>query len=82
MRCFAQFGTICKLKNVKNNHGGVLLLVKSNTPLWVFFAFFILYNDTKNCKASHISIIKLILYAAVNITKSNLTPYARFIITL
>ena len=38
------------LKNVKNTHGGVLLLVKlqakarnftkSSTPLWVFFTFF------------------------------------------
>ena len=42
------------LKNVKNTHGGVLILVKlhaeacnfpkSNTPLWVFFMFF------KSCK--------------------------------
>ena len=42
------------LKNVKNIHGGVLLLVKlqasacnftkSNTPLWVFFTFFKLYE--------------------------------------
>ena len=29
MWCFARFGIICKiLKNVKNNHGGVLILVK------------------------------------------------------
>ena len=30
-------------KNVKNTHGGVLLLVKSSkskTPPWVFFTFF------------------------------------------
>ena len=42
------------LKNVKNTHGGVLLLVKfqtsatsftkSNTPPWVFFTFFKLYK--------------------------------------
>ena len=41
-------------KNVKNTHGGVLLLVKlqaeacnvtkSNTPPWVFFTFFILHK--------------------------------------
>ena len=34
----------CNFKNVKNTHGGVLLLVacnftKSNTPPWVFFTF-------------------------------------------
>ena len=50
MRRFARFGTICTiLKNVKNAHGGVLLLVKfqvevwnftkSNTRPWVFFTF-------------------------------------------
>ena len=43
-----------KLKNVKNTHEGVLLLVKlqakacnftkSNTPPWVFFTFFKLYK--------------------------------------
>ena len=42
------------LKNVKNTHGGVLLLIKfqalackftkSNTPRWVFFTFFKLYE--------------------------------------
>ena len=42
------------LKDMKNTHGGVLLLVKmqalacnftkSNTPPWMFFAFFKLYN--------------------------------------
>ena len=47
LRCFARFGTICNLKNVKNTHGRVLLLVnltKSNTPPWVFFTFFRLYR--------------------------------------
>ena len=46
------FGTIfCNLKNVKNTHGWMLLLVKlqvsftkSNTPLWVFLAFLTLYK--------------------------------------
>ena len=38
------------VKNVKNTHGGVLLLVnlqafsKSNTPPWVFFTFLKLYK--------------------------------------
>ena len=35
-------------KNLKNTHGGVLLLAcnftKSNTPPWVFFTFFKLYK--------------------------------------
>ena len=43
------------LKNVKNTHGGVLLLVKlqaeasltSNTPPWVFFTFLNCTNGTK-----------------------------------
>ena len=43
------------LKNMKNSHGGVLLLVqlqasvsnftKSNTPPWLFFTFFKLYKS-------------------------------------
>ena len=36
------------LKNIKNTHGGVLILVKLqakiNTPSWVFFTFFKLYK--------------------------------------
>ena len=40
MRC-AIWYHLCNLKNVKNTHGGVLLLVtKSNTPPRVFFTFF------------------------------------------
>ena len=35
---------LCNLKNVKNAHGGVSLLVKSNTPQRAFFAFFKLYK--------------------------------------
>ena len=51
-----------KVKNVKNTHGGVLLLVKlqalvcsftkSSTPPWVFFTFFNCTNDTKSHNAS------------------------------
>ena len=56
-----QFEILCviwyhlyNLKNLRNTHGGVLLLVKlqteacnfnkSNTPLWVFLTFFRLYK--------------------------------------
>ena len=49
MRC-AIWHHLCNLKNMKNTHGEVLLLVKlqakacnitkSNTPRWVFFTFF------------------------------------------
>ena len=38
------------LKNVKNTHEGVLILVtKSNTPPWIFFTFF------KLCKSHQIA---------------------------
>ena len=50
MWCVARYGSICG--NVKNTHGGVLLLVKLqanftkiNTPPWVFFTFFKLYKS-------------------------------------
>ena len=52
------------LKNTKNIHGGVLLLVKlqaeactftkSNTPPWVFSRFLNCTNGTKSRKASYI----------------------------
>ena len=45
------------LKNVKNTHGGVLLLVnftKSNTPPWVFSGFLNCKNGNKSRKASEI----------------------------
>ena len=38
---------LCNLENVKNTHGGVLILVKFakiNTPPWVFFTFLKLYK--------------------------------------
>ena len=54
------------LKDVRNTHGGVLLLVKlqaeacnftkSNTPPWVFFTFLKLH-DIKSRKASHILMV-------------------------
>ena len=55
MWCIVWFSTICRiLKNVKNTHGGVLLLVKlqpevcnftkSDTPPWAFFTFLKLYK--------------------------------------
>ena len=40
-------------KNVKNTHGEVFLL-KSNTPLWVFFTYFKLYIWYQIAKAFHI----------------------------
>ena len=65
--CFARFGTICTiyLNNVKNTHGGVLLLVKlqaksyftkSNIPRWVFFTFFKLYKCYQIAQRSHLLI--------------------------
>ena len=61
----ARFGTVCTiLKNVKNTHGEVLLLVKlqasacsftkSNISPWVFSHFLNCTNDTKSRKASQI----------------------------
>ena len=54
------------LKNTKNTHGVVLLLLKlqvsacnftkSNTPPWVFFTFLNSVNGIKSSKASHTSI--------------------------
>ena len=58
MRYVTRFGTICTIfKKVKSTRGEVLLLVKlqtfqdlacnlakSNTPSWVFFTSFKLYN--------------------------------------
>ena len=45
---FARFGTICKLKNVKNTHWGKLLLVKLQALTFLNCA-----DGTKSCKASH-----------------------------
>ena len=55
---FARFVPFYNLKNVKNAHGAVLLLLKlqatkSNTPSWVFFT---VSQFTKSRKTSHISI--------------------------
>ena len=50
-----------QFKNVKNTHGGVLLLVKlqaeakSNTSPWVFFTFLNCKNGTKSLNTPHIS---------------------------
>ena len=58
---------LCNLKNVKNTHGGVLLLVKlqteacnatkSNTLPLVFLTFFKLYKGTKPRQASNIQLV-------------------------
>ena len=62
--CCAIWYHLYNLKNVKNTHGGVLLLVvklqalacnfttKSNTPPWVFFTCFKLHNGAKSRNAS------------------------------
>ena len=70
MRCVIWYHSY-NLKNVKNTHGGVLILVtlqalacnftKSNTPLWGFFTFFKLYQryqiaqSTTYCIKRHIA---------------------------
>ena len=48
------------LKNVKNNHGGVLLLVLKITPPWVFSCFSNCTNGTKLSNTSQI--LKFIKY--------------------
>ena len=51
MRC-AIWYHLYNIKNLKNTHGGVLLLgnfTKSNTPPWVFFTFLNCTNGTKSC---------------------------------
>ena len=63
MRC-AIWYHLYNLKHVKNTHGGVLLLVKSqakacnfnksNTPPWLFAHFLNCTNSTKSCNALHI----------------------------
>ena len=55
--CCAIWYHLYNFKNVKNTHGGVLLLVnftKSNTPSWVFSLFLNCTNGTKSCETSHI----------------------------
>ena len=49
------------LENVKNTHGGALLVIKftkSNPPLWVFFTFLNYTNGTKLRRASHLYLIQ------------------------
>ena len=53
---------LCNLKNGKNTHGGVLLLVKLQpfslffTPPWVFFTFFMIYNGIRRQKNVHLAL--------------------------
>ena len=64
------------LKNLKNNHGGVLLLVKlqatscsftkSNTPPWVFFTFCKVHKGTKSRKAFHIYVCNVSKFLCKN----------------
>ena len=67
MRC-AIWYHLSNLKNVKNSHGGVLLLVnnftKSNNPPWVFSTFFKLfkwYQIAQRSASHHISYFYLVL---------------------
>ena len=59
MRCVI-WNHLYDLKNVKNTHGGVLLLVKlpgwnfTKSSMGVFHAFLIGTNGIKSRKASHI----------------------------
>ena len=65
MRC-AIWYHLHNLKNMKNSHGGVLILVKLhaaacnfakiNTPPWVFFTFFNCTNGTKSHNTTHITV--------------------------
>ena len=59
MRC-AIWYHLYDLKNVKNTHGGVLILVKSawnftkiNTPAWVLFTFFLIVQMIPNRSTHH-----------------------------
>ena len=63
--CYAIWYHLYNLKNVKNTHAGLLLVVKlqgegcnsakCNTLLWVFFSFLDCRNGTKSRKASQIN---------------------------
>ena len=65
MRCTIWYH-LYNLKNVKNTHGEVLVLVKlqalactftkSNTPPWVFFTLFKLYKWYQIAQASHMEL--------------------------
>ena len=68
MRC-AIWYHVYNLKNVKNTHGGVLLLVacnltKSNTPPWLFFTFFKLYDWYQTRNAPYMKVLKQV-YAEI-----------------
>ena len=55
MLCFARFGTIYTiLKNVKNTHGGMLLLIKLSFLHWCFSHFLNCTNGIKLGKPSQI----------------------------
>ena len=60
MGCFARLGTICTiLKNVKNTHGGMLLLVEMQAACNVilhgcFLRFFKIVQMVPNCAEHHI----------------------------
>ena len=68
--CYTIWYHLCNLKNVKNTHGGVLLLAaklqakacnftKSNTPPWVFFTFFKLQMVLDRAKYHRLRVVKV-----------------------
>ena len=79
---------LCNLKNVKNTHGGVLLLVKLqakvynfnkiNTPPWVFSRFFNCIDDTKLHKASQVIFVP----SKIKIVKFYTEPFLVCFITV
>ena len=85
MRC-AIWQHLHNLKNLKNTHGGVLLLVKlqvltynftkSNTPPWVFFTFFKSYK----CHEMAQSITYWVILIFVQDSHSNLNNFSLIII--
>ena len=52
--CGVHLCNLYNFKNVKNTHGGVLILVKLQAEVWMFFTFFKLYKCYQTRNASHI----------------------------
>ena len=55
--------SLYNVRNVKNTHGGVLLLeaynfTKNNTPPWVFFTFFKIVQMVPNRAKHHVCYAK------------------------
>ena len=82
VRC-AIWHHLYNLKNVKNTHGGVLILVKLQLKLTLlhgcFARFLICINGTKSHKASHINILNFParIVSKVTINTATLRPWCR-----